>query len=112
MPTASPLTLSALGLFLAVSAHTQTPEPTSRDEDTLTIHTVSVLGKNGNKLPGSAQVVDRVGLERQDYSDIHRVLREIPGVQVMEEEGYGLRPNISIRGTAMSRAGKIAIMED
>ncbi len=80
--------------------------------DTLTIHAVSVLGKNGNTLPGSAQALDRAAIERQDYSDIHRALREIPGVQVMEEEGYGLRPNISIRGTAMSRAGKIAIMED
>ncbi len=103
------ITTAVLAATLALPATTMAEE---RATDTLAIHSVSVLGKNGNKLPGSAQALDRAALERQDYSDIHRVLREVPGVQVMEEEGYGTRPNISIRGTAMDRAGKIAVMED
>lgn len=106
--------LPALGALLVVSPAGAQGAPAARTEDTLTFKTVSVIGVNGNarNLPGSAQSLDRKALERQDYSDAHRVLREIPGVEVREEDGFGLRPNIGIRGTAIDRSGKVAIMED
>jgi len=113
----SRLLIPAIGALLALAPHTSLAEEsksTQRAEDTLTFNTVSVIGKNGNgkRLPGSAHSLDRKALERQDYSDVHRVLREIPGVEVREEDGFGLRPNIGIRGTAIDRSGKVAIMED
>lgn len=106
--------LGALVLASALAAHAQDAAPVKRAEDTLTFNTISVIGKNGNgkRLPGSAQSLDRRVIERQDYSDIHRVLREIPGVEVREEDGFGLRPNIGIRGTSIDRSGKVAVMED
>ena len=45
-------------------------------------------------------------------TDIQKILTAVPGVYMRTEEGYGLRPNISIRGTAIERSGKITIMED
>ena len=62
--------------------------------------------------PGSAHVIDLAQLETHDYNDVHRVLRQVPGVNVQEEEGFGLRPNIGIRGTGVERSQKITLMED
>jgi Fe(3+) dicitrate transport protein len=63
-------------------------------------------------LPGSAFVIDEAELEKFEYSDIHRILRQVPGVYVAQEDGYGLRPNIGIRGAGGHRAEKITLMED
>ena len=45
-------------------------------------------------------------------TDIQKILTAVPGLYMRTEEGYGLRPNISIRGTAIERSAKVAIMED
>jgi Fe(3+) dicitrate transport protein len=65
-------------------------------------------------LPGSAHVLGLRTLEaRKDvFDDVHKILREVPGVHVQEEEGFGLRPNIGMRGTGSDRSAKITLMED
>lgn len=62
--------------------------------------------------PGSAYYLGEVELERQSYGDIHRILRQVPGVNMQEEEGYGLRPNIGMRGTGVERSQKVTLLED
>lgn len=61
---------------------------------------------------GSATYLDLRELENFAYTDINRVLRQVPGVNLREEEGFGLRPNIAIRGSYDDRNSKIAIYED
>jgi Fe(3+) dicitrate transport protein len=65
-----------------------------------------------NRLPGSATLIDEVALETFEYTDIHRILNSVPGVNLQEEDGYGLRPNIGLRGTSPERSKKVTIMED
>lgn len=61
---------------------------------------------------GSATFLEQEDLDRHSYNDINRVLRQVPGVQLREEDGFGLRPNIAIRGSYDDRNQKIAIYED
>ena len=64
------------------------------------------------RIPGSAHLVDSEELRELAYDDVNRALRQVPGVYVREEDGYGLFPNISLRGVDSSRSAKVTIMED
>ena len=65
-----------------------------------------------SSVPGSGVAIDLEQLERFDYTDLHQILGSVPGVYIREEDGYGLRPNIGIRGAVAERSQKITIMED
>jgi Fe(3+) dicitrate transport protein len=67
---------------------------------------------SASELPGSAHVVSNEKLEEMKYTDVQRALRQVPGIYIQEEEGYGLRPNIGIRGSGAGRSDKITLMED
>lgn len=78
------------------------------------LETVSVLGSAEliERLPGSAHLVSAEELEKFNHVDINRMLRAVPGIYLREEDGYGLRPNIGIRGADGGRSGKISLLED
>lgn len=73
-----------------------------------------IIGSKDNaaELPGSGTVLTQEDLDQFKYTDINRVLAEVPGVYLRSEEGYGLRPNIGIRGAAGERSQRITLMED
>jgi Fe(3+) dicitrate transport protein len=76
--------------------------------------TVTIYGSatSAQAATGAAQYIGEEELAKFVYSDIQRVIRQIPGVSVQVEDGYGLRPNISIRGVATERSGRITLLED
>jgi len=61
---------------------------------------------------GAANYVSLEEIEVFQHTDLHRTLRQVPGVYVVEEEGFGLRPNIGLRGSGTDRSARIALMED
>ena len=61
---------------------------------------------------GSATFIGEQELETFQYDDINRVLAKVPGVNIRQEDGYGLRPNIGFRGVTPERSKKIALLED
>ena len=75
---------------------------------------VTIVGARETQqgVTGSARVIDSEQLKRFGHTDIQRIARQVPGVSVQVEDGYGLRPNISIRGVATERSSRITLLED
>ena len=63
-------------------------------------------------LPGSASLIDDEAIKAFDSTDLTDLLGQVPGVYIRFEDGYGLRPNIGIRGATSDRSQKITLMED
>ena len=101
-----------LATFLIASAVSATAAENA--DEAFLVEEVVVIGTKDKalNLPGSGTLIEDQELERFDHVDINQVLARVPGLYVREEDGYGLRPNIGIRGASAERSQKITIMED
>ncbi|MEM8983707.1 MAG: TonB-dependent receptor [Pseudomonadota bacterium] len=108
--------LSALGCLLAATAHAQndTADDADPSTDASVLPVITIIGDSDDllRLPGAATTIAVDEILAFNQSDIQRMLRSVPGVSVQIEDGYGLRPNISIRGTASERSARVTLLED
>ncbi|WP_116364694.1 TonB-dependent receptor family protein [Parahaliea mediterranea] len=79
-----------------------------------TLEELTIVGSRDavRELPGSAALVDNEQIRIEAANDINQLLKTVPGIYIQEEDGYGLRPNIGIRGATSERASKVTLMED
>ncbi|AOT09170.1 TonB-dependent receptor family protein [Pseudoalteromonas luteoviolacea] len=101
---------SLLAMAVAVALPSAYADETAKD-DIEHIQIISHYDKLRTEA-GSATLLTEEQLGEYEYDDIHRVLSSVPGVNIREEDGYGLRPNIGFRGVTPERSKKITIMED
>ncbi len=111
-------TLAPLFLFLGLVATSQQNDTTDL-QPVVNLNEVVLEAKVifGSKFEarnrtGSSYYISPEEIKKFNYTDINRTLRTVPGVNVYEEDGFGLRPNISLRGTSPERSSKITLMED
>ena len=64
------------------------------------------------RIPGAIENIDARTLENSRVFNFSEALRKISGVNIRDEEGFGLRPNIGIRGTNPTRSTKVLLLED
>ena len=99
------ITLTALIMLSVTSA-------ISADDES--VESVTIIGSkdDARNLAGSGTVLSEEDLNKIVDTDIHKILSAVPGLYFRTEDGYGLRPNISIRGTSIDRSAKVTLMED
>jgi Fe(3+) dicitrate transport protein len=105
---------SRIALIVSLAAASFLGAETARAEDAPPHPTeeVSITGTRLHESGGSAHALKDKQLRRFSYDDPHQVLMGVPGVYVRPEDGFGLRPNIGIRGASSDRSKKITLMED
>lgn len=83
-------------------------------EKTLELPAMVVSGASDKpvKLLGSGTILDEKTLFDSHVFTVNEALRKVPGVFVRDEDGFGLRPNIGIRGMNPFRSTKVLFMED
>ena len=74
--------------------------------------TVTGGAEEADSLSGSGTYIGSNIIQSNNYDNIDQVLKTIPGVYSREENGYGIFPNISLRGVDPGRSQKLTIMED
>ncbi len=108
-----PIALALVCAALAQASHAQEEDPPGRHEDRI-YEEVLVTGGRANiaTMSGSAALVDQEQILQFDSTDINSLLTQVPGVYLRIEDGYGLRPNIGLRGATSERSQKLTLMED
>jgi len=70
------------------------------------------LSEQARDIPGSVDIIDAATLVQSRVFNFDEALRKVSGVYVRGEEGFGLRPNIGIRGLNPTRSTKVLLLED
>ncbi len=76
---------------------------------------VDVIGRGPralDRIPGTASVLRREDLRQLAPQSSSDVLRTVPGLHIVPEDGLGMRLNLGVRGLDPNRSRKILILED
>jgi len=102
----------SVALVLAGAAATVVADDDGSAESALERIVVTAERIDASSVGGSVAFLDSALLAEHSYGDVNRILRQVPGLNIVEEEGFGIRPSIGIRGSGTDRNTKIAVMED
>ena len=64
------------------------------------------------RLPGSVGIVSATTLQESHVLTTDEALRKVSGIHTRAEEGFGMRPNIGIRGLNPTRSTRVLLLED
>lgn len=109
------LTSVAVMLAFAGASSQVFAEEKSKENDTIKLDAVTVKGILPEKLeavPGSFDVVTEKAIEERRPFSMQEALNNVPGINVVGENAFGLGINIGVRGLDPRRTSRTLLMED
>ena len=96
----------SLAVFAASAAIAAAHADDGSSQADLLIEESVVIGDReaARKVAGSGTVLNQLQLDLADHTDLHQIVARVPGIYFRQEDGYGLRPNIGIRGATTDRS--------
>jgi Fe(3+) dicitrate transport protein len=76
---------------------------------------VDIIGRKPsllNRIPGSANIITEASLKSEKPLTGNEMFKKVTGINVVDEEGAGLRANIGLRGLDPDRSRNVLMMED
>ncbi len=76
---------------------------------------VDIIGRKPsllNRIPGSADIITEASLKSSKPITGNEMFKKVTGINVVDEEGAGLRANIGMRGLDPDRSRNVLMMED
>ncbi len=114
--------LCACAMIAILNAKAQTKpvtKDTTNDSDIapVEIESVTILAPRKDvgqivHLSGSEILITQKDLKRFDQVDANQLLQSQPGVYTQQEDGWGLRMNVGLRGSGVLRSSRITLLED
>jgi len=86
----------------------------ARLSEQIQVNSSSIIGNPDilPHIPGAVDVITASDLASSGVFTLNEAVRKISGLNARDEEGFGLRPNIGIRGLNPTRSSKVLLLED
>lgn len=85
------------------------------EEDLYAMPGITIIGQKERlfaKIPGAVSYIDQQELNLAKPLSGNEIMRRVPGVHIVDEEGIGMRINIGIRGLDPDRSRSVLMLED
>ena len=74
--------------------------------------TATGVTKSTQDIPGAVSIIDSKSIEESGAQNIGEIITRAPGVNFMDEDGRGLKPNIGLRGLSPLRDRNVLVLVD
>ncbi len=98
--------------ILHVTAQTSSPADSLSPVEMPTVTVIAKKDRLLSDVPGSAAYIRPIEMKRMTPLTGNEVFRKIAGVNVVDEEGLGMRANIGVRGLDPDRSANVLVLED
>lgn len=110
--TPNHLAVLLCGPVLAIAAEQPNSESVNSDVFEMPVVEIVESSEDLKGIAGAVNVLKQDELFESHVFNVNEALRKIPGVNARDEEGFGMRPNIGIRGMNPTRSTKTLLLED